>query len=162
MIRIYREGDHFQISEIFPRAIYEIASEVYTTDQCLAWAGGKEPNPEHWKKRCELKRPFVDVIDSTITGFLELDSDGHIDCAYVNPDFKRQGVMTRLVRHATSTAFAMNLARVYVEASICVKPIFEGEGFNILSENLVDIDDQKLLNYIMELRNPNKLQNKAQ
>ena len=124
----------------------------YSAEQCLAWANC-ERDPGHWKKRCEFKRPFVDVMDSKITGFLELDSDGHIDCAYVNPDFKRQGVMTRLVRHAVTTAFAMNQLRVYVEASICARPLFEREGFSVLSENLVEIGDVSLLNYRMELRN---------
>ncbi|MGJ8657898.1 MAG: GNAT family N-acetyltransferase [Akkermansiaceae bacterium] len=113
MIRIYQHGDHVAIANIFSRAIHEIASEHYSTEQCLAWSNRK-PNPEHWKKRCELKRPFVALQQDQITGFLELDLDGHIDCAYVTPDFKRQGIMTKLVRHAIATAFSMNLPRVYV------------------------------------------------
>jgi len=149
MIRIYQKGDHVSIAEVFCRAIHEIASQDYSPAQCLAWSS-REPNPEHWKKRCELKRPFVVVMGSEIAGFLELDTDGHIDCAYVNPDFKRQGVMTELVKHAVSTSFAMNLPRVYVEASICAKPLFEHVGFNVLSENVVEVNGVKLLNYQME------------
>lgn len=154
MIRIYQQGDHIAIAAIFSRAIHEIASEVYSPEQCLAWSA-KEPNPEHWKKRCELKRPFVFQAGNQIAGFLELDNDGHIDCAYVNPDFKRQGVMTNLVGHAVSTAFNMNLPKVFVEASICAKPLFEQAGFNIVSENLVEINDVELINYHMELNNLN-------
>ncbi len=152
MIRIYQHGDHIAIAEIFSRAVHEIASEHYSAEQCLAWSD-KEPNPEHWKKRCELKRPFVALRGSKIAGFLELDADGHIDCAYVNPDFKREGVMSSLVKHAVVTAFAMNLPRVYVEASICAKPLFEREGFDCLSENQVEIGGITLLNCRMELKN---------
>ena len=152
MVRIYQHGDHHAIAEIFPRAVHEIASGDYTLEQCRAWSD-IEPNPEYWAKRCELKRPFVAIIDSQVAGFLELDTDGHIDCAYVNPDFRRSGVVTSLVRHAVSVAFSMNLPRVFVEASICAKPLFIKEGFEVISEKSVEIDGVQLRNYDMELQN---------
>jgi putative acetyltransferase len=130
-------------------AVHEIASAVYTPEQCLAWAA-RRPNHDHWKNRCELKRPFVAVVESEIAGFLELDTDGHIDCAYINPKFQRRGIMTRLVEHAVSTCFSMKIHRVYVEASICAKPMFEKVGFNTVSENIVDLKTVQLLNYKME------------
>lgn len=150
MIRIYQHGDHAAIAEIFSRAVHEIASEVYSPEQCLAWSD-PTPNCEHWKKRCELKRPFVFVVDQQIAGFLELDPDGHIDCAYIHPEFKRRGIMSALVKHAVDTCFALRLPRVYVEASICAKPMFEKLGFSSLREYLVSIKGTKLLNYEMEL-----------
>jgi putative acetyltransferase len=150
MIRIFQRGDHVAIATIFSRAIHEIASEVYTEDQCLAWCA-TETNYEHWKKRCELKRPFVAVAGSEISGFLELDPDGHIDCAYINPKYKRKGIMTLLVKHAIDTCFSLNINRVYVDASICAKPMFEKIGFEIIRENLVNINGVELLNYKMEL-----------
>lgn len=153
MIRIYRYGDHVAIATVFTRAVHEIASADYKAEQCLAWSA-REPNPEHWRKRCELKRPFVAVVDSEIAGFLELETDGHIDCAYANPDFRRRGVMTRLVTHATEVCLAMRLPRVHVEASICAKPLFLGLGFSVLHENVVMINGIGLANYKMELQNP--------
>jgi ribosomal protein S18 acetylase RimI-like enzyme len=150
MIRIYQHGDHAAIATIFTRAIHEIACEVYTPEQCLAWSG-RQPNVDHWRRRCEFKRPFVAVVDHQIAGFLELDTDGHIDCAYINPDFRRRGVMTKLVAHAIETCFNFNVARMYVEASICAKPLFEKAGFSVLCENQVNIHGIALLNYRMEL-----------
>ena len=150
MIRIYQHGDHGAIARIFTRAVHEIACEAYTPEQCLAWSERK-PNEEHWRKRCELKRPFVAVTDGEISGFLELDPDGHIDCAYVNPDFKRRGIMLGLVHHAVETAFAFKLQRVFVDASICAKPLFEKAGFKVIRENIVTIGGIELLNYKMEL-----------
>jgi hypothetical protein len=67
MIRIFQHGDHAVIAEIFTSAVREIASEVYSPEQCLAWSS-REVNYEHWKKRCELKRPFVAVTDSENRG----------------------------------------------------------------------------------------------
>jgi len=149
-IRIYQHGDHVAINDIFINAVHQIASEVYSPEQCLAWSA-KEPNYDHWKCRCELKRPFVAITDSEISGFLELDTDGHIDCAYINPKYRRLGIMTQLVRHAVETCFAFRLRRVYVEASICARPMFEKAGFRVVRENIVNIRGVELLNFIMEL-----------
>lgn len=149
MIRIFQHGDHVAIADIFSAAIHEIASRDYTPAQCLAWSD-RHPNYEHWKKRCELKRPFVAIVDSQIAGFLELDPDGHIDCAYINPSFQRRGIMTMLVEHAINTCFSLNINRVYVEASITARPLFEKLGFKVQSENIVTIKNIELLNYKME------------
>jgi len=150
VIRIYQEGDHSAVAEIFTRAIHEIAIGCYTREQCLAWSD-PEPNPEHWKKRCERKRPFVHVEGERIAGFLELDADGHIDCAYVHPDFARRGVMTGLVRHAIEVCRSAGLGRAYVEASLCAKPLFEKMGFQVTRENRVNIRGTELENFKMEL-----------
>lgn len=150
MIRIFQHSDHVAIADIFSAAVHEIASEVYTEEQCLAWCV-RETNYGHWKNRCELKRPFVAMAGSEIAGFFELDPDGHIDCAYINPKYKRKGIMTSLVRHAVDTCFALNLNRVYVDASICAKPMFEKMGFTLIRENMVTIQGVELLNYKMEL-----------
>lgn len=149
-IRIYQHGDYTAIAEIFTSAIHEIASKDYTEKQCLAWSD-RIANHEHWRKRCELKRPFVAVVDSEIAGFLELDPDGHIDCAYIHPTYQRGGIMTQLVQHAIETAFAMNILRVYVEASITAKPLFEKLGFRVIRQNIVPIKGVELINYSMEL-----------
>lgn len=151
MIRIFQHGDHRAIAEIFTRAIHEIACQAYAPEQCLAWSE-REPNYGHWKRRCELKRPFVAITESRISGFLELDPDGHIDCAYINPDFQRRGIMTQLVEHAVCTCFAFNIPRVYVEASICARPLFEKVGFSVIRENAVVRKGITLTNYSMEIR----------
>lgn len=130
-------------------AIHEIAGEVYTEYQCLAWSS-RNPNYEHWQKRCELKRPFITEVNGEVAGFLELDPDGHIDCAYVNLDFKRLGVMTCLVKHAVKTIADMKLGKLWVDASYCIKPLFEREGFSVLSQKDVQIGDQTLVNFRME------------
>ncbi|MBK1881830.1 GNAT family N-acetyltransferase [Luteolibacter pohnpeiensis] len=151
IIRIFQVGDHEAIAEIFTRAIHEIASEDYTLEQCLAWSD-RQPNPKHWEQRCQKKKPFVAVIGGRIAGFLELDPDGHIDCAYSHPEFARQGVMTALVHHARRVAEEAGTRRMWVEASICARPLFEKCGFVVQRENLVDLGGVELINYWMELR----------
>jgi ribosomal protein S18 acetylase RimI-like enzyme len=149
MIRPYQPGDHVAIAEIFTRAVHEIASRDYTPEQCLAWSD-REPNDAHWEKRCERKRPFVAIVEGQVAGFLELDPDGHIDCAYIHPSFQHRGIMTELVRHAMQTCFSKGISRLYVEASICARPMFEKLGFKTLGENWVNVKGVELLNYKME------------
>ena len=150
MIRPYRVGDHLAISEIFPRAIHEIASEAYTAEQCSAWSE-KKPNPDYWRKRCEKKMPFVFVQNGEVVGFLELDPDGHIDCMYVHPNEKRKGVASTLIEHAINANTSAGNQRIFVEASICAKPVFEKKGFNVIKEKEVLIKGVSLKNYDMEL-----------
>jgi GNAT superfamily N-acetyltransferase len=149
MIRIFQHGDHVAIAEIFSRAVHEIACSVYTPEQCLAWSA-KEPNPEHWRHRCEIKRPFVAITDGEISGFLELDPDGQIDCAYIHPKFQRRGIMTQLIRHAIESCFAFGIDCVRVEASICARPMFAKLGFRLIEENEVPIGEVVLKNFTME------------
>jgi len=154
-IRPYQSGDHTAIAEIFTAAVHEIAAADYTEEQCLAWAD-REVNYEHWKERAERKRPFIAVVGESgeIAGFLELDADGHIDCAYINPRYQRRGIMTQLVEHAVRTCFSPPMSehvnRVYVEASICARPMFEKAGFSVIAEQQAEVRGVKLTNYRME------------
>jgi putative acetyltransferase len=59
--------------------------------------------------------------------------------------------MTGLGRHAIDTCFALHRHRLYVEASICARPLFEKLGFQLIRENIVNIRSVELLNYHMEL-----------
>jgi putative acetyltransferase len=153
MIRIFQHGDHLAIARIFSSAVHEIGSEVYSEEQCLAWAS-REVDYAHWRTRCEMKRPFVAVKNDQIAGFLELDPDGHIDCAYINPKFRRTGIMSALVRHAIGVSFSFGLERMYVDASICALPMFEKLGFTLIRENIAVRNGVELVNYKMELLKP--------
>jgi putative acetyltransferase len=148
-IRGYRPGDEKDIAEIFVRAIHEVARAFYSEEQCLAWSD-KEPNVEHWRERCAWKRPWISVMDGRVAGFLELDADGHIDCAYTHPKFQRRGVISGLVRHAEQIAMEAGLERLYVEASLVARPMFEKLGFVVLAENLAERKGITLINYRMQ------------
>lgn len=150
MIRKYQAGEHCAIAKIFVRAVHEIASEVYSNEQCNAWSD-RTPNFEYWKKRCKAKQPFVFVTDGKVTGFLELDGNGHIDCMYVHPNYTRKGIASRLIDHAIASCARVGVNRVFSEASICAKPVFEKKGFRVVEERLVAIRGEKLVNYEMEL-----------
>lgn len=116
-----------------------------------AWAG-REWDPEGWRARCERKRPFVNVIDGRIAGFIELDPDGHVDCTFVHPDFARQGVMSGLMEAVKREARELGLDRLHAEVSITARPFFERHGFVWLKDQMVMIRGVELRNSLMEWR----------
>jgi len=150
-IRAFRPGDHESAAVIFARAVHELGRQHYSEAQCLAWSA-RRPDPEHWRGRCARKRPWIAELAGEVAGILELDPDGHIDCAYVNPDLARRGVMTALVRHAVGVAREAGCGRVYVEASRGIRSLFEKEGFRVTERRLVRIGEEQLENFAMERR----------
>ena len=152
MIRNYEHGDHEEIAKIFPQAIHQIASEYYTEEQCLAWSE-KEPNPLHWEKRCAKKKPFVYLIKGTVVGFIELDPNGHIYCLYEHPNAKRKGIASALIQHVLDVCDEQGIETIYVEASLCARPVFEKIGFKVVEKQEIMIKEETLINYRMERSN---------
>ena len=79
-----------EIANIFYQSVHAIDNSIYTVEQKNVWA----PLPidyEKWTKRLELKRPFLLLMNNQVAGFIELESNGHIDCLYVSPKFQRRG-----------------------------------------------------------------------
>ena len=151
MIQYYR-GQSRAVADIFHRAIHQTASAAYTPEQIQAWAP-LPINYDYWRARCELKRPFLWVDeDGTVGGFLELDSDGHIDCHYTHPDFNRRGIGSALLRHAIQIATELALPRLYVEASHLAKGLYLKHGFAVVRANEVTRNGATLQNWIMERR----------
>ncbi|MDX2369552.1 MAG: GNAT family N-acetyltransferase [Colwellia sp.] len=139
-----------EIADLFYESVHAIDSSIYSEKQKNVWA----PMPidyVKWENRLENKKPYVAVIKGEIVGFIELESDGHIDCAYVSPKFQRIGVATTLLDHVMFVAKGLGLNQLYVEASIVAKPFFEKSGFLVENENRVIKHNTVLVNYTMRL-----------
>ena len=92
------------------------------------------------------------MIEDEVAGFIELESDGHIDCTYVLPKYQQIGVATLLIQHVFSLAKKLGLKKLYVEASFVAKPLFEKFGFIVKRKNEVIKDGVVLINYSMFVR----------
>jgi len=149
----YYSGQHRQIAEIFYDAIHNAASACYEPEQIAAWAP-LPVNYERWKWRCELKRPFVYLVDDKVVGFIELDSDGHIDCHYVRSDYARRGIGGMLLEHVLQIGDELQLPRLYVEASHLAKGLYLKHGFEVVRPNVVERNGVQLDNWIMERQYP--------
>lgn len=140
-----------EIADLFHSSVHAIESSVYSLGQKEAWAP-TPPDYEAWAERLEGKQPFLAMRDDQLAGFIELDSDGHIDCFYVHPDFQGQGIGSLLYERVLQEAHSQNLERLYVEASKVARPFFGRRGFQVLVENEVCRAGVCLVNFSMELR----------
>lgn len=137
-----------EIADLFYMSVHAIDSSIYSEEQKNAWATSPIDYVA-WEKRLDLKGPYLLLINDQVAGFIELESDGHIDCAYVSPMFQRKGVATALLKHVICIAKKLDVEQLYVEASIIAKPLFEKFGFLMKHENKVVRNNIVLVNYTM-------------
>jgi putative acetyltransferase len=147
-IRPYRPQDAGVLSAVFYASVRHIARRDYTEAQVRAWAPDRVWGDD-WDKRRAATSTWVAECGREIAGFSDLGSDGHIDMLYVRPDFERQGIARALLLYIESVAKERGLSRLYTEASITARPVFEALGFHIVAEQTVTRDGVPMLNYRM-------------
>lgn len=148
-IQNYSADKAREIAELFHQSVHAIAPWIYSPEQKEAWASSPV-DYERWAERLKRKQPLLALIDGRVAGFMELDADGHIDCAYTHPDFQRRGVASALYAQLLAQARARNLTRLHVEASLVARPFFERRGFTVLRKNEVQRQGVILVNFLME------------
>ncbi len=149
MIRRYKTGDEKSIARIYHDAIYQLAASDYTREQLNAWAN-PPVNCEHWEHRCKIKQPFVNEVEGRVVGFIELDPDGHIDCAFVDPAHSKVGIMSEIMEEIKRTARQRNIPRLFAEVSKTARHFFERHGFVFIRDNVVNVRGASLENFTME------------
>jgi len=75
-----------------------------------------------------------------------------VDMLYVHPDFERRGVARALLEHLEKVARGFNYRRLYTEASITARPVFEALGFRVTVPQSVTLRGEAMTNYRMEKR----------
>lgn len=149
-VRHFQLGDHVAIAETFTRAVHESTVADYTQAQRDVWAP-RRPNLDRWRARCEFKRPWVCVNkEDVLVAFLELDHDGHIDCAYTHPDFAGQGAMTLLYLHVEDVCRTAGICRLWAEVSLTAQPFFAARGWSFVRDDAVVRDGVELPRAVME------------
>ncbi|WP_067861755.1 GNAT family N-acetyltransferase [Neptuniibacter marinus] len=147
-IRAYRPSDSVEITNLFHTSVHTIKQSFYSKEEREAWAP-TPPDYTGWKARLLIKKPFVALKKNRIIGFIELESDGHIDCLYVHPDYQGSGVARQLLQHILIVAQKKGITRLHVEASKVAMPFFKKSGFKLIKENHINLRGQSLLNYSM-------------
>lgn len=137
-IRPYAATDVAALTGLFRASVRDIASRDYTASQIREWA------PDHIDERrfgqkCESRPTWVAEVDGRIAGFSDLEPDGHVDMLYVHPDFQRRGVARALLEHVEEAARTAGLRRLYTEASITARAVFEAIGFRTIVPQTVTV-----------------------
>jgi putative acetyltransferase len=152
IIRKYKPEDAQDLANIYYNTIHKINIQHYTEEQVNVWAPDTSLEICGWAKKFERTNPFVAIIDNIIVGFAEFTLDGHIDCFYCHHNWIGKGVGPALMGAIFEQAHALNIARIFVEASITAKPFFEKHGFTTVSKQTVVLVGIGLTNYVMERR----------
>lgn len=148
-IRRFNPSDIDQIAQLFHDTIRTVNLGDYTEEQVKAWA----PDDIYfrdWEAKCVSKYTLVAEKNGIITGFAQLEGDGHIDCFYCHKDFQGLGVGRLLCNGIEKEAQNHGLRRLFVEASITAKPFFLKMGFSTIEEQIVKTRGAEFTNFRME------------
>jgi len=139
------------IASLFHNTIRRINFRDYTPVQIETWAG-TAPEPEKWRTRMKTKQTFIASRAGELVGFVELETDGHVDALYVHHDHQGEGIASHLLKQIEKEAMRSGIIRLYTEASITARHFFERRGFVIVKPQEVDYHGVKFKNYRMEKR----------
>ena len=149
MIRLATPADLPALTALFAHTVRTVNIRDYNAAQVEAWAAGSE-NLAKWRERLTTQYFLVAEQDGQLTGMASLTSEGCLDILFVHADFQRQGIATRLIRQLLHHAVTCRLKRVYTEASITARPVFEAVGFRVVRRQEVAMRGQRFVNYVME------------
>jgi putative acetyltransferase len=148
-VRTYEIGDTQQIVKLFYDTVHEVNIRDYTKAQVDAWAPA-DMDLASWIKSLSSKFTFVAEEGQKITGFGELEANGHIDRFYCHKDFQGKGVGTQILEQIELQAKNLGIKQIFTEASITAKPFFESKGFIVVKQQEVERRGQKFINFAME------------
>ncbi|MFT4090533.1 MAG: GNAT family N-acetyltransferase [Asticcacaulis sp.] len=148
LIRPYHHSDAEALSAPYARAVSQTGPRAYSPDQVAAWLS-LTPDAARIGAMMAGRWCFVATTD-TPAGFIDLESDGHIDMLYVAPEATSMGVGWHLYQHAEAFAREQGLTRLYTEASEIARPFFERQGFRVLHRRDLNLSGVAIHNYAME------------
>ncbi len=149
-IREFRPEDASALAQIFHDAVHVIGARDYSPEQLSAWS--PEPAPaEVWASRAaDGRRVFVaaDAQDQP-QAFIELETDGHIDCFYCQPEAAGTGTGAMLYERLEAEARSLGLTALFVEASEAARRFFLRRGFTAETRREIERRGVTLHNYRM-------------
>ena len=130
-IRAFRKGDADALAALARRAILTIGPRAYLPAQVTAWAA--RIGPELFLARANEDQTLLVAADEhdRPCAYAILESDGHLDHLYCDPDHTRRGLAQRLLAHAEHVAHAAGATRLHTEASELARPAFERAGYRV-------------------------------
>ena len=130
IIRRYKAGDEDGAIDVFLRSVRELGPAKYSQEQVCAWIAGRR-DPALWAARMSGRETFVACDDERIIGWIEMESDGHLDFLYCAPEAAGKGVAGALYDVLIARAHENGLGRLFAEASRFAEPFFLKRGWSI-------------------------------
>ncbi|WGH79090.1 GNAT family N-acetyltransferase [Jannaschia ovalis] len=125
-------ADAVALARIFWRAVHEGAAPRYDAAQRAAWLPAP-PAPAAFADRLAPQAVVVaDGRDDPI-GFMTLGPSGHLDPAYVLPEWRGTGLADALLAVLLNHAATAGLTRLTTRASDMARPFFARHGWQVVA-----------------------------
>lgn len=130
------EQDARGILEAHRKAIHGTAAPFYAEDIIAEWAPlpiTPEMVAQFIKSKSKGEVIYVAESSGRIVGFSEVVPQGHeLRAVYVDPDFGRRGVGTRLLAAVEREASHAGCQRLWTNASVNAKAFYERNGYVVI------------------------------
>ena len=150
-IRPYRDEDAPPLSELCRAAIQVIGPKAYSPEQVEAWLA-RHSGPSLYRERAANGSIIFVAVDENDrpVAYTLLETEGHLDRLYTDPNHTRQGLALQLLAEAEHHAREWGLGKLYTEASDLARDTFESAGFVVSHRREFEIDGVPIHNWAME------------
>ncbi|WP_242627375.1 GNAT family N-acetyltransferase [Olivibacter jilunii] len=148
MIRKGCVSETTEMQRLFVDTIKRTCRTDYNEEQINAWVSGIE-NRLRWQKILEDQVVLVADYYGQIIGFCTLDKTGYIDLLYVQKDFQRIGVASKLYIEIEKEAISKGHTELISNVSLTARCFFERNGFRLIKKQIANINEIQLLYYRM-------------
>jgi len=138
-----------KITSLFRDTITEINRRDYNEEQIKVWAGGADKK-DRWLKRISEQFFICAEAENSIIGFGSITKEGYLDLLYVHKDYQGKGVASSLLSEMIHFAKTNGVSEIVSDVSLTARNFFELNGFSILKEQKVVIENVELVNYQMK------------
>lgn len=151
VLRHYTPKDCAACWQVFYRAVQIGSAEFYDQAQRDVWcASPPDPTPER-NARFADATTWVAQDNDRLIGFMSVEADGHLDMAFVDPDYIGQGVAYVLHDRLIQSARESGLTKLTTEASLMAKQFFIRQGWQMIAPDTVERDGVSLPRYRMQM-----------
>ena len=147
-IRRSNSEDLTLLQSLFQDTIRSTCSPDYSKKQLEAWTDSIE-NKDRWLRLVNYQYTLVATYEDEVVGFGALDDGDYLDFLYVNKDFFRKGVASKLYNELKLESLRQGFYKLQSDVSITARPFFQAKGFEVIKENIKVVNGVELVNYRM-------------
>lgn len=150
MLREAEPSDYAALGQVMFDAVHG-GQSPYSAAQQQAWVPVPRSGPD-WDARLAAQYVVLSQGAQEIEGFMSLGLKGYIDLAYIRPAYRGQGVFGKLFNAIQSHAKKAEFRGLWVHASLAARPAFAAHGFEVITEETVQMGSEKLDRFEMKKR----------
>lgn len=148
-LRRARPGDGAGCYDVFYRAVHIGAQGAYSAEERQAWAPAPHA-PTGFEDRL-LAQHTVVATRRQVVGFMSLGTDGHLDLAYVAPEWMGRGIADRLYAAILHEATRQQMPVLTTEASLLFRRFLLRRGWTTEARQSVIRNGVPITNFRMHL-----------